>query len=231
MGHEHGVFHLPPGFVFADDPPLSGTIDTPNGAIKWSRSSDGSVAADYGDQRFTATYVESTNGDWTRRAAFMRAGQAYLVLEAAVDHGHGVAHATIEAGQSSLTLAVSAIDPAGQSGTATLSGDIPEANVGWTGPVDLASNPLLGTAIPGLPRNTFDAEFKMAAVFWPLIGAMVQPPAPGGTAIGHASFGGASTGTGGHIIMEDKTVGGVLEHAGAWCAGGAIAGSDRKSVV
>ena len=195
-----------------------GTLETSGGPITWTLAANGTLNAEGGGQKLTITGTDESDGSWQRHSVFSRVGaDPYLTIHAAIANAARSAGTTLEAGQSQLTLAITHIDAAVTSGTATVSGTLAGAAVNGTGPVDLTSNPLAGRAVPEWPQGAFKVELQETAFFAPLAKTL----APQTTAAPPPVK--ATTGTRGGLHIE--SAGGVIGRAGAWCLGGAIAGS------
>jgi hypothetical protein len=199
------------------EPAKSGTLETSAGPITWTREKDGTLNAEGGGQNLTVTGTGESDGSWQSHSVFSRGGaDPYLTMHAAIKNTERSAGTTLEAGQSRLTLAIPHIGFTLTTETATVSGTLAGSAVNWTGPVDLTSNPLIAGAVPGWPQGAFAAEQQEAAFFIPLAKALT-PQTTG------AHPGGGATGAGGGHVAEGAF--GGVGRAGAWCVGGAIAGS------
>ena len=194
----------------------SGTLTTSQGPITWTQSSDGTIAAEGGGQTLTASGQAGSDGSWQKHAAYARTGAApYLTMESVGDVAGRKVAFTLGAGSSQLTLTVATIDARATSGTATLSGSWNGAAVNWTSPVNLNSNPFVTRPIAGWPAGAFANELQQAALFSPVGTALAPTLAPPPR---------VTTGSG--VTLHRDSPGGVISRAGAWCMGGAIAGSN-----
>jgi hypothetical protein len=215
----------PTGPIVAPRPPVAifenhGTLTTPNGPINWTMSSNGTLEAEGGGQKVTATGNNASDGSFQKHADYARTGQPpYLTMDLDCEAAERKAQFRLIAGSSQLTLAVSNIDARVTSGTATLSGTWHGAPVHWTGPADLTSNPLVSRPTVGWPKGAFTTELSATRFFAPLGKALAQmvtaPPT-------------ATTGNEG-VHMESAS--GVVGRAAAWCIGGAIAGASGDAVT
>ena len=201
----------------------SNTLTTPQGPITWTRSANGTVNAEGGGQTFTASGEEDSDGSWQKHAAYARTGQApYLTTESIGVAAERKVSFSLSAGSSQLTLTIADINLRATSGTAILSGTWNGAAVNWTGHADLTSNPFVNQPISGWPTGAFETELQQAAFFAPLAAALaqsvVQPPPP-------LPVGAPPPATPGRAGTLQRDVWDVLGNAGAWCAGGALAGA------
>jgi uncharacterized membrane protein YgcG len=210
-GPIHVVTRPPPVGILGK----SGTLTTPRGPITWTQSSDGSIEAEGGGQKVTASGHDESDGSWQKHAEYAETGEAsYLTMKSVGEVAEHKVEFTLSSGASRLTLMVADIDARVTSGTAILSGTWNGAAVHWTGHADLTSNPLVSRPIAGWPAGAFATELPKAAFFAPLGDALartvISPPP-------------ATTSRGGLHHMESTA--GVLGRAGAWCVGGAIMGA------
>jgi hypothetical protein len=202
-----------------DGSSLSGTLMTPQGPITWTRTSEGSIVAEGGGQKLTASGHNESDGSWQQRVVYARTGKSpYLTIESVGNVAEHTIEVTFSDGSSRLTLQVANIDALVTSGTATLSGTFKGAAVHWTGHVDLTSNPFVGQPIGGWPTGAFAAEFREAAFFPPLGKAISQklslvPASPSGVGLPQA---------GGPLKIQPLTFEGFLGRALAWTIGGGI---------
>jgi hypothetical protein len=193
--------------------PPPATLSTPQGSINWSQSSDGSIQAEGGGQKVVVTRHDQSNGSWQSHADYSLTGSApYLSMDLLCDIPDRKVQFTLTAGSSHLTLTVTGIDALVKSGTATLSGTWNGAAVNWTGHADLTSNPFVTRPVAGWPAGAFASQLQKAAFFAPLGNALSR------NIVAHPAT------TTGSATDKLRTVGGVLGRAGAWCAGGAVAG-------
>jgi hypothetical protein len=208
---------------FDGGPTKIGHVNTPQGPITWTMSSDGALSAQGGGQTLASSSRSETDGSWQWHESFSRSGEApYLTIESNGDAGARKVELTVRAGSSVVTLTVTNIDPGVRSGTATVSGSVAGSAVSGGGPVDLTSNPLVGRQVPGWPEGAFAAEIQQAGFFAPLARSLVVHTTPPHPVPPHP----VSTGTDGGPVIKPMSVGGVFARAGAWCLGGAIGGSE-----
>lgn len=191
----------------------SGTITTTKGQITWTLAPDGTAHAESGGQELDSTGTGASDGSATQNTEYSLTGKPpYLTIDYTLDKANRQAQVTLKSDASQLSLAITNINATVTSGTATVSGSLRGSAVNWQATVDLTSNPLLPGAIPGWPKGAFAGELQNASLFAPAANVVAPPsttPGAGGAADPKHAFG----------------VVGVLENAGAWCLGGAIAGS------
>ena len=212
----------------------SGTINTAGGALNWSVDSNAAVRASCADQQLTITTTEQDDGSTDKRLLFSKDGsQPYLTIDG-LEQGQSAVQLTLTAGASELTISIINIDRPVSTGTATISGSLAAARaasaetrevarlraVNWTGQVDLNSNPLQRSSLPGWPSGAFAAELADAAFFEPfgvalLKGAQRTRPLTSGSSGGHAS---------GHRPVTAESVIGWIGKGLAW-AGAAVCGT------
>lgn len=205
-------------------PETNGRVETPSGPVVWTRGAPGALNAEGGGQQLTIAEVDDSDVSWQSNVAFSKVGAAaYLTIQASTRNSQRSTTTTLTAGQSRLTLAITQINAAVTSGTGTVSGTLNGRAVNWTGTVDLTSNPLTGNAVPGWPQGAFAAEFQQAAVFSPLVRELATP-APKPVAFPPAGSIGDEP-SHAPAVKSPADVGGSLGNAGAWCIGGAVAGS------
>jgi hypothetical protein len=206
----------------------SGIINTPKGKFTWTVASDGTVHAEGNGQELKATGTDASDGSSTSHTEYSLVGQSpYLTIDFAANNPNRQVEVTLRSRKSQLRLAIANIDASGKSGTATVSGTLGQSRVNWKGPVDLTSNPLRAGAVAGLPKGAFATELQRAAPFVAVAKAVAgRPKVTTGSAVAKAVGGRPKATTGGTDPVVVYSVGGVIERAGAWCVGGAVASSE-----
>ena len=113
--------------------------------------------------------LASTGGVVSHEVSFSRSGsKPYLTVTSTVDDANRRVSLAMANDQSHLLLAISAIDLAVSTGTATVTGSYAGSAVNWSGTVDLNSTPWSGQPVPGWPPKAFASELQSAAFFAPL---------------------------------------------------------------